>query len=187
MKLFMIRHGQSEANLLGIYAGQLDYPLTQTGREQAMAIRPILAKYPFEKVFSSDLGRAVETQKLALPGWEAEQTPLLREYEEGSLVGQSWKEVAEKYGPIRDNGPFGGESNVQVEARVREFLSGLEDKPWEYVAAFAHNGLMKTMLRVVLKSDLDRNLISSRNCCIAVFEFSGGEWRMISWNYGGAI
>ena len=47
MKLFFIRHGESEANLAMRYAGQFDTKLTENGREQAMKIRPVLAEIPF--------------------------------------------------------------------------------------------------------------------------------------------
>ena len=50
MRLFMIRHGESINNLLKRYTGQSDVPLTELGREQAEAIRPVLADIPFGRV-----------------------------------------------------------------------------------------------------------------------------------------
>ena len=93
MKLFLVRHGQTTANQQKIYAGQTDVMLTEQGRQEAEAIRPILEKFTFDRVYSSDLTRALDTQKLALPGATAIQTPLLREFDEGSLVGMSFAEV----------------------------------------------------------------------------------------------
>ena len=63
MKLFLIRHGESQANIDRVYAGHVDTPLTGTGIEQAMAIRPILEKISFDRVYTSDLHRAWDTQK----------------------------------------------------------------------------------------------------------------------------
>lgn len=34
MKLFMVRHGQTTGNVAGLIYGQVDYPLTQKGRDQ---------------------------------------------------------------------------------------------------------------------------------------------------------
>ena len=79
MKLFLIRHGQSTANLVKTYAGQTDAPLTEQGRLEAEQIRPILGKFSFDRVYSSDLTRAIDTQRIALPDAVAETTPLLRE------------------------------------------------------------------------------------------------------------
>ena len=50
MILFLIRHGQTVANLEGFYSGQSDVKLTALGKAQAEGIRPILEKYTFENV-----------------------------------------------------------------------------------------------------------------------------------------
>ena len=96
MKLFMVRHGQTTGNVAGLIYGQVDYPLTQKGREQATAIRPILERFKFNRVYSSDLSRAVETQQIALPGVEGIKTPLLREFDVGRLTNVTYAEAEEK-------------------------------------------------------------------------------------------
>ncbi|MDP4164007.1 MAG: phosphoglycerate mutase family protein, partial [Bacillota bacterium] len=35
MELLLIRHGQSEADLLGVHEGKADFPLTELGQQQA--------------------------------------------------------------------------------------------------------------------------------------------------------
>ena len=79
MKVFFIRHGESVNNLTKRYSGQCDTPLTDKGREQAKAIRPILADIDFDIVYSSDLSRARETCGLALPNAEPIITKKIRE------------------------------------------------------------------------------------------------------------
>ena len=190
MKLFLIRHGQTTANLTSIYAGQTDVPLTDLGRQQAEAIRPILASTSFDKVFSSDLHRAIDTQQLALPGAEGIRTPLLREYDVGTLVGMSFDRgrqlfaQAQSKSLTRDYSLFGGESPLMVRDRVCKFLALLEAEPCEAVAAFVHNGIMNTMLRIVLGTDFDTAGIKSQNCAIHVFEYDGTRWKLLVWNYG---
>ena len=184
MKLFMIRHGQTVANVGILYAGQTDAKLTDLGRQQAAAIAPVLADISFDKVYSSDLSRAYETQQLALPGYSATLLPLLREYDVGSVVGMNWDEAAEKYGPFNgDYSRVGGESTQMVETRVRNFLDILEKEPCDYAAAFCHNGVMKAMLRVVL-GPFNTAPIENGNCNIAVFEYKNDTWRLLCWNYG---
>ena len=97
MKLFMVRHGQTTGNVAGLIYGQVDYPLTQKGRDQAAAIRPVLDKYKFDRVYSSDLSRAIETQQIAVPGTEGIRTPLLREFDVGKLTNVPYAEAEEKY------------------------------------------------------------------------------------------
>jgi len=187
MRLFMIRHGESEANMSQRYAGQSDVKLTENGREQAKSIRPILAEFSFDRVYSSDLKRASDTQKLALPGVEAILTPLLREFDVGTLTGRDYvsfeKTAMETITKNRDYREYGGESADMVCDRVKKFLSLLEEDPCENVAAFAHNGVLICMLRHVLGTAFDYSSTFSGNCAIHVFSYSGGKWRLLAWNY----
>ena len=180
MKLFMIRHGQTYANLNKTYAGQTDIPLTEEGRRQAEALRPILAGIHFDRVYSSDLSRAVDTQKLALPGVEGTQLKVIREYDVGSLTGQAFRGV-------KSYEPYGGETTDTVCDRVREFLKILEADPCDRVAAFVHGGIVKCMLQVVLGVNYDRSSVIVDNCSIAVFEFKNDRWSMLAWNYMGEV
>ena len=77
MKLYLIRHGESEGNLLGVFSGWLQHNLTEKGREDACKAGRIIKKVKFDKVYSSDLNRAIETAKIALPDYECEPTPLM--------------------------------------------------------------------------------------------------------------
>lgn len=185
MKLFLIRHGESEANRNMTYAGQSDAKLTDLGREQAAAIRPILEKIPFNKVYSSDLSRAYDTQSIAMPGFIPELTPLLREYAVGSLEGKPFLALEQRTNceDARDYCPYGGENTEMVNARIRKFLQMLEKDPQDYVAAFAHNGVMCSTLSVVLGAGYEYAAVRSGNCAIHVFDFDGKMWRLAAWNY----
>ena len=91
--IYFVRHGQSQANLDGIYAGQSDSPLTQKGKDQAKQASEQAKDLKIEKIFSSDLQRAYDTagviaDKLAIPKEKIEQTQLLREVNVGKLAGK---------------------------------------------------------------------------------------------------
>ena len=190
MKLFLVRHGETTANLNRIYAGQSDVKLTDLGRKQAESIRPILAPFTFDKVYSSDLSRAIDTQLLALPGIVGEQTPLIREFDVGSLVGLPFSAAsnlpATQEGG-RDYSTVGGENGEMVCARIRIFLDMLEADPHDYVVAFSHNGVMLSMMQLVLGTNYNRGAMQSKNCAIHVFEYDGTMWRLLAWNYMGKI
>jgi len=165
--------------------------LTEQGRREAESIRPILAPIPFDRVYSSDLSRAIHTQQLALPGFTARTTPLLREFDLGSLVGQSTgnalKELTPQRRRARDYTVYGGESGDMVCARLQRFLDGLLDDPCDNVAVFAHNGIMGCMMRLVLGAEIDTSVIRSKNCAIHVYEYDGSKWRLLAWNYKGKL
>ena len=187
MKLFLIRHGQTTTNHSSTYTGQLDVSLTEQGCHEAAQIQPILAQIPFDKVYSSDLGRAVKTQEIALPGKTAIQTPLLREFDVGAVAGKSYTFAPKNKDGITDFTLCGGESRDQVCDRIRKFLHLLEEDPCEYVAAFTHNGVMSSMMRIIMDADIDTRGIGSKNCAINVFEYTGARWRLIAWNYMGSV
>ena len=63
-QLIIVRHGQTEWNLKLIRQGHLDSPLTETGLAQARALGERLALETFTALYSSDLGRAVQTAQL---------------------------------------------------------------------------------------------------------------------------
>lgn len=191
MKLFLVRHGQTTSNNQKIYVGQTDVPLTQQGREQARAIRPILEQFTFDRVYSSDLERAIDTQELALPFEKPIRTPLLREIDVGTAAGMAYGEpfanMPEEYQKQGDYSIFGGENKEMACRRLRKFLDRLEADPCENVAAFAHNGILNCMLRLVLEAPVKGIVAPSPNCAIHVFEYVDGIWKLRAWNYMGKL
>ena len=60
--LYFIRHAQSEANVNAILASQLDFPLSEVGRKDAIQIATNCQKIAnIECIISSPLMRAMET------------------------------------------------------------------------------------------------------------------------------
>lgn len=183
MRLFLIRHGESQANIDRVYAGHVDTPLTAKGCEQARAIRPILEKIPFDRIYTSDLSRAWDTQKHALPDAACTPTELLREFNVGNLAGQSFVWHKDKIAMDRDYSPYGGESVENVCGRLDRFCEMLENDPCENVAAFTHHGVVVCMLRKILGHGFDSSLLHSFNCSVHVFEYTDGKWRLLAFNY----
>ena len=197
MKLFLIRHGESENNYNRRYSGQCNPRLTELGRSQAEAIRPILEKIDFDAVYSSDLTRAVETCNIALP----EATPILdnrlREFAIGNLEDQPHyipKGDNDKYFiqfmkncQAYDYSSYGGENFDDLIKRFNEFLKEIETKPYENVAAFCHAGLISAVTCHIISAFFDRSAIHCPNCAIVVLEYDGAKWRLLVWNYGAAL
>lgn len=58
MKIFVIRHGESETNRDALWTGWYDAHLTEKGRSEAERLRVLLSGIQFDKIYSSDLLRA---------------------------------------------------------------------------------------------------------------------------------
>ena len=60
-RLVVVRHGETQWNIASRIQGHADSPLTPAGEAQAEAIAGRLARERFDRLVSSDLGRAWRT------------------------------------------------------------------------------------------------------------------------------
>ncbi|MBO7150471.1 MAG: histidine phosphatase family protein [Clostridia bacterium] len=184
MRIYVIRHGESENNLAKKWSGWYDTPLTQKGVEDARAAGEVIRNVRFDKIYSSDLSRAMHTAKTAIPNCEYESSPLLREINVGSLANQPYKETGEKVAAQAfANGyeAFGGESNEHFFGRVVRFANELEASGYKNVAVFTHAGWLRKMLSFVMGLDMPKKNVVCNNCTIGIFEYENGSWRLYSW------
>jgi len=183
MRVYFVRHGESQSNLEKRWTGWWDVPLTDRGRAEAAAIRPILEGITFDKIYSSDLSRAIETAKTAIPDCEPEINPLVREVDVGDLVGKPLVTNTDDAGYVNtQNGyaEFGGESRDTFYARVAEFLHFLETSDAQTVAVFSHAGVLRSALNQVLGTALTAKQSHIFNCCVIIFDYNGTNWALHS-------
>ena len=62
--IYLVRHGQTNWNILGKTQGHGNSNLTEKGINQAKDLAESMIKYPIDYIYSSDLGRAVETAEI---------------------------------------------------------------------------------------------------------------------------
>ncbi len=181
MRLYLVRHGESESNKNGTYTGHAQVHLTEKGIREAESIRGYLSGIQFDKVYSSDLYRALETAEAAFPGCNPEKTPLLRELDVGSLQGRHPNSLSEEEKRIKSElgfTGFGGESLEDIRARAKEFLDMLTEKGDETVLAFTHQGILTFALAAALGFDISWQHLVCKNCAILILAHNGTFWRL---------
>jgi probable phosphoglycerate mutase len=192
-RLIIVRHGQTQWNNKGIRQGHLDSALTESGVSQAKALGRRLAHESFSALYSSDLGRAVETAKMiaAVTGHEVVTDPRLRERHLGIFQGLSAEEIKEKYPEEyrlhRTRGPDyvipGGESVHQQVRRNLEYLTAIAEKhAGETIVVVSHGGVLSGFFRNTLSIPLTApRRFEFVNAGLNVFVYDEGEWLLQTW------
>lgn len=184
MRVYVIRHGESETNRVGKWTGWLDVHLTDKGKEDAKKAGDFLKNVPFEKIYASDLIRAIETAEIAIPDCCYETSALLREINLGALAGHPPDTLTdEQRADAAKSGyaAFGGEAKTDFYDRIRRFMEQLEGSECENSAVFSHAGWLRGMLDIVVGTNLPRNHVCCNNCTVAIFEYTDKIWKLHSW------
>ena len=65
-RILLVRHGETDWNKEGRFQGQIDIPLNENGKSQALAASKFLKNIPIQKAFCSSLSRPIETAEIIL-------------------------------------------------------------------------------------------------------------------------
>jgi broad specificity phosphatase PhoE len=161
--LYFVRHGLSEMNVLGMYAGASDTPLTETGREQARKAGLHIKEksIPIDVIISSPLSRTLETaQHIASEiGYDHRNISIhhgLIERHFGVLEG-----TPSKTGPISyktyTSDPFafdvieGAEKISDLQFRANKVLKELRELPHNTVLIVSHGAFGRALNRAIHK------------------------------------
>jgi broad specificity phosphatase PhoE len=154
MDIYVIRHGQTDANLRHELQGRRDIPLNEQGRRQAEMVRAFFEERGvlFDRVYSSPLGRAIETARIVSGrGVPVETDDRLLEMDYGPYEGMDLRmpapEVVSFFSDFaRNPAPAGMEQLSSVTARAGRFLEDIARGSGESVLVSTHAILMKGIL-----------------------------------------
>jgi len=139
LRLYLIRHGETEWSLTSQHTGRTDIPLTARGEEEARELAPGLKSIPFVHVLTSPLRRARKTGELAGLGTVAAIEPDLAEWDYGDYEGKCSVDIRKQradWNIFRDGCP-GGESIAQVSERADRLIGHLRALDGN-IALFSH-------------------------------------------------
>lgn len=145
LKLYIVRHGQTEWNVLEKFQGQLNSPLTPEGIEKVKETANELKNIKFKAGYTSQMGRTIATAEMILENNKYEQEkasdqklklqklPELNEIHFGEWQGLTFKETFVKY-PKEAHNYFYDVKNYnaknikgeELKDGLERFLKGLE-------------------------------------------------------------
>jgi probable phosphoglycerate mutase len=176
MKLYFIRHGESEANLLNEFSNGLNkHPLTEKGRQQVLDLAGRLKGQAYTACYTSPILRATQTAEIlcAELGIACQPSEALREFDVGILEGRSdeaaWQTFWELWEAWLVQGDYawrieGGESFNDVRQRFMPLLDRLVKeygKSPAHLLMVTHGGLIRSMLPLVLVN-IDYSFVQNR-------------------------
>ena len=189
MKLYFVRHGESEANTQHVISNRNSlFELTECGREQAQTLAQKLSAIPFTAIFSSPILRARETAEILSQSFNLpyQITGALREYDCGVLEEKSdedsWRLHRHYYEDwtLRrnySNKPEGGECFVDIQNRFLPFIESFKHESDDHILLIGHGGLFHLMLPLIL-TNIDNDFVQTHwightECVIAELQAEG--------------
>lgn len=178
MKIYFVRHGQTEENVANIIQGHQPGKLTAVGHEQARRVGKRLGEIEFDAIYSSDLGRVVETARYVADYQKASITydPRLRERGAGIFEGlprqELWNAEDGSGQPQIEFRPEGGESFLDLQVRIESFLeSSLLRHAGESVLVLSHGGWNRQLLGLAMELSIAASLeLPQYNTCVNLVE-----------------
>jgi glucosyl-3-phosphoglycerate phosphatase len=198
-RLLIWRHGQTDHNVSGIWQGQLDTALSDTGRAQAQAAAAVLATYEPVAIVSSDLSRAAETAEALASrlGLAVRHDERLREIHAGEWQGMTAGDVADQFpeeqaalaaGEDLPRGTY-GETLAQVAERARAAVDDLlaELQPGQSAVVATHGVAGRAVVASMVglsQHEAWMGIGGLHNCHWAELREDKRGWRIVAWNAG---
>ena len=198
MKIYFVRHGETDWNKERKIQGQVDIPLNEFGRHLARETAKGLRDVPFDVCFTSPLGRARETAQIILQGRDV---PILEDKRilemnfgvlEGKCCSKEGWDVPDSFqmffdDPVHYQAPEGGEDFQAVRKRTGDFLNWLfaqEQYRDSTVLVTTHGAAMAGLLNNLKKKPLAESwgVGVHKNCGVTEVEVTDGRIDIISEN-----
>lgn len=185
MRLYLIRHGETEHNRQQLIQGHEEVPLNDAGIAQAARLAQRMEAYPLDEIRASDLRRTAMTASIVAArtgapiAWETG----FRERDPGELTNKSYEE-AMAFFTDPDYHPPGGESVPEFVERVGAAFTRLIDELGHtnrHVAIVSHGMVCATFLRVCLDYTLEE-IAAHRwpNTSLTIADYEGRNWNLVT-------
>jgi probable phosphoglycerate mutase len=164
VEIYVMRHGETEANVRQILIGRADSPFTESGWQQPVEVARHLVGRDLARIYSSPMERAQRTAALVQETLDRpvpiELAQSIAEIDAGEFTGLSFPEVWSLLPSDAILGQFhypGGESWRDVQERAVEFVYGLEARHGgEAVLLVTHAGVIAGLVAAHLGEPIEQ-------------------------------
>lgn len=198
LKLYIVRHGETEWNVIKRFQGQLNTPLTEKGIKKLKETGKKLENVLFDEVYTSELGRTVASAEIILNenrGYKNKKRELqklaeLNEVYFGVWQGLTYEEVFLKY-PEEGNNYFYNVKNYnaenveaeKLEDALERFLKGinkiLDSHESGNILVVTHGTVFEMFMNYVANNsifDIDERTLMG-NGDYKVFSYKDGKFQ----------
>ncbi len=195
LRVYFVRHGETDWNVEGRLQGLTDTALNAQGLAQAKSLAERLAEEDdFTALYTSPLRRAYTTGEIvgARLGLKPISDARLVERDMGRVEGLTSAEIEARFPDIYRawkaglrRSPFPGEETRQdFQQRLREFLEDIRGRHSDRkVAVITHGGAMGMIMATVMQLDLERRFpFWFDNASFSIVEFGGPVPRVLALN-----
>ena len=176
MKIYIVRHGETDWNVDKKCQGQTDIPLNQTGKEQAEKTRELLLNKNIDLIICSPLGRAKETANIINKDRNIDIIfdDRLKERKFGDFEGLHFSEFDyEEFWAYNDNTYPKAESTPEFFDRISGFLDEIKNKYKDKNVLLSTHGGVTIAVHCYfngMPKDKDLRKVGLNNCEVAEYE-----------------
>lgn len=192
VNIYIARHGETKWNIEGRMQGFKNSDLTQRGINDARSLGESLKDIDFDCIYSSPLGRALDTAKYIRQDDNIKiiLDDSLKELNLGLWEGMTHEEIKEKY-PLQYNNfrehpesfeSQGGESFLELIKRVEDGLNNIiKDENHENILIVTHTCVIKAISIIVKGNDVKDfwNLPFINNTSLTILEVINKEIKVL--------
>lgn len=177
MKIYVLRHGQTNENIHGIMQGNMESVLNEEGIKQAYNVRPLVSKAKIDLVISSPKKRALETASIAASGIPIIEDARLLSRNHGEFEGLERNQInLKEYWNIKLNKQYEkAESMGEIFNRVSSLLNDISiNYSDKNVLLVTHSGITRVLYYYFngFPEDGDLTEYESTNCSFEEYDLN---------------
>ncbi len=183
MKIFLVRHGQTDWNMQGRFQGREDIPLNDNGLQQAKECGMALAGENYKAVITSPLSRASKTAEIIAQIVSAEQLIIEeniteRDFSKVSGMTPAEREAFYASGKKDDKEPW----DKLCKRMLRSIKKYAEQFEGQNIIMVSHGASINSVLSVLSEGKTGTGKVILKNTCINIIHYDNGKLSLGEFN-----